>query len=227
MKKIFFILTATLCMIFTLSSSVQASTLTIVSASRTKSLTSAEVGQIIAKAANKMYQNKNSFAYNLNNPFIKSTAFKGKKTRAYLCGTSSNYPGNQTKLGMKNKFFVDCSGFCMLTTYWSLGGITPAGGNFSFISSSKLGGNTSMKAVSKLKVGDVLQFNNHWGIYVGNNKMIHMVNNGVPSYQTWTLYKTDVRNWTAPLLGVYRMTDKQAAKIKLVNVDENLSKINF
>ena len=84
-----------------------------------------------------------------------------------------------------------------------------------------------MKIASKLKVGDIIQFNGHWGIYVGNNKMIHMLNNGVPSYQSWTLYKIDVRYWTATVLGVYRMSNKQAAKINLKNVDETLSKIKF
>ena len=158
---------------------------------------------------------------------LQSNSFKGKKTKTYLCGTSYSYPGNQTQCGMKSKFFVDCSGFCMLATYWSLNKVTPEGGKFKFIAASSLGGNTTAKILPKLKVGDVIKFNGHYGIYVGNNKMIHMVNNGIPSYQTWTLYKIDVRNWTAKVLGVFRMTDAQAAKITLSKVDENLSKINF
>ena len=190
-------------------------------------LNSVGVGQIIARAANVMYQHRDSFAYHREDPDF-SKSLQGIKTEHYLRGPYSDYSSEYTAAGKQKKFFVECAGFTQLCTAWSLGGNSyfPAGGKFRYISMP----GSVLNHISKFQAGDILVFDGHYAVYVGGNKMVHIVNNSkIPSYSTWTVYKDDARyKWCSnSLKGVFRMSNAEAAKIDVSKIDPDLTKIKW
>lgn len=199
-------------------------------------LNATQAGQVIANCAKYLStERKSEFVY--GGPLYseprrnREKAYKGIKVDGHLYGTSGHYPGKQS-VSFKNKYQMDCAGFCNLVVHWStnLGGKSYTnffGDNgFKKISKSKLGmGSTISKAKAKevFKPGDIVHWSGHYAIYIGNGKIAEMVNYGKPSLSNWTLHVRDVSVWNGhhEFECIYRITEEAAKSIDVSKIDSN------
>ena len=149
---------------------------------------------------------------------------------ATIRGISNHYPGAQTGPGKKTKFFMDCSTFCYVCIRWSLKtgpSSGPSGINKMGMATLKPEGLTGKKLTKELarqylKPGDIVNYGSHWAVYVGDERIIDMVNYSKPSYSNWTLRNNSASYWSSKVVKkIYRITEEAAASVDVSQIDSN------
>ncbi|MBQ9314808.1 MAG: Ig domain-containing protein [Clostridia bacterium] len=192
-------------------------------------LTGAQVGEIMANAAKIMLKHKSSFGYNVD--------YGGAATRKvsqYWKNSSHVISSSKKQL----KYFMNCEGFCKTVIRWSLGvGRTDICATYNatgkaigapaksmVINGKKYSGGTITDSViQNLRPGDILIWRGraHLAMYVGNGRIIEIVDSGVREASVKTY------NGSRVLRYVWRPTNELAAKLDTSKIDLELTKVKW
>ena len=177
-------------------------------------LNATEAGNVIANYARDLVENHQSefvYSYGENGAYKggREDSYRGIKTSGTAYGTSNHYDGPQ--FDFTDKYSVDCEGFVNMVIHQSL---NIGGTNYTKFTSASQGFENIGTSTSDLKAGDIIHFNGHYAIYLGDGNIAHAMNKGAPTPETWTIYIDSLSDYSSRgILGVYRITETKAAQI--------------
>ena len=207
---------------------------TTISSPETTKLSATEAGNVIANYAVDLVLNHQSeFVYSYGNGKYDSyyldengkrvsgseQAYIGKKVSGIAKGTGSNYrESTKPEMSFQNKYSVDCAGFVNMVIHQSLG---IGGDTYTSFAGSAMFNKVGTSAET-LQSGDIIEWNGHWAIYVGNNEIAHAVNKTTNASEEWTIYKDELSSQKKnEIKSVYRITESTAATIDPSKVNSN------
>ncbi len=186
-------------------------------------LNATEAGNAIANYAKDLVENHQSefvYSYGEDGAYKggREDTYRGVKTSGWAYGNSNHYDGAQFEF--TDKYSVDGEGFVNIVIHQSLG---IGGTNYTKFTSASQGFENIGTSTSDLKAGDIIHFDGHYAIYLGDGNIAHAMNKGAPTPETWTIYIDSLSDYSSSgINGIYRITETKAAQIDPNNVSTEL-----